>query len=309
VATEKKGLLGMCYLDHAKKGGGYAIGDTWLDKIASLNDEKGIPNIIEKTKDVYVTNYPLKHAALYYGWYSHHFSGPFRNPELKLLPGSIVTHLHSFSAANLRSASAHWSGPILERGATVTLGNVHEPFLHLTSNFDKFHQEVLEGKTVVEAHWSSVPALSWHSVVLGDPLYRPFANTLKSDSEYAVLRELGHIKTRSKFNQLIELAEKNNSALLYEVIGLRYTNLQAHEKSLYYFRRAQDLSNNSEDKLRNVIHQIDYHRVNEQKEEALTVIKANLLTFKESPGERALLALKNIVDPPPPPPVEHPEKK
>jgi len=302
ASIEKKGLLGMCYLDHAKKGGGYVLGDTWLDKIEGMNDELGIPNIIEQTKNVYVPNYPLNDAALYYGWYSHHFSGPFRNPGLKLLPGSIVTHIHSFSASKLRSNTAHWVGPILERGAAVTLGNVHEPFLHLTCHLDKFHEAILDGKTVVEAHWCSVPALSWHNVVLGDPLYRPFRNMSKSDSEYAVLRRLGHIKTKSKFDRLIERAEKAKSAFLNEVIGLRYTRLQAHQKALYYFRRAQDYYDEPEDKLRNVIHQIHYHQVHEQKDEALTVIKANLLTFKDKPGELSLLTLKNIINPPPPPP-------
>ncbi len=45
IATEARGLWGICYLDLAKKGGGYTAGDQWLQNIAKMNSTAGIPTV------------------------------------------------------------------------------------------------------------------------------------------------------------------------------------------------------------------------------------------------------------------------
>ncbi len=84
-------------------------------------------------------------------------------------------HLHSFSASTLRNVAAGWCGPILEHGAAATVGNVYEPYLTLTSHLDVLTARLLDGYTFAEAAYSSLVALSWMNVSLGDPLYRPYA--------------------------------------------------------------------------------------------------------------------------------------
>lgn len=315
IEIEKTGLLGKCYLDKAFRRGAYKLGDDWLDNIASVNNKSGIPTVTEETKDLFFSGYPMEDAALYYGWYSRDFSGPFRNEFFKLKKGSIVTHIHSFSSQNLRSTKNRWTGPILQRGAAATLGNVHEPSLNLTTYLDLFHKNLIAGKTLLESAWAATPAISWHNVVIGDPLYRPFANTVVKgvtvDKDYQIIKGLAPINTRTKFKKLQSQAERRKSHILHEASGLLYTTLEAHDKSIYHFREAERLALDSKDQLRNILHQIAYYRKHKQKDRALLLVKANLIKYQGIPEGKSLVALKNILDPPAPAPAgkESPKKK
>lgn len=92
-------------------------------------------------------------------------------------------HLHSFSAADFKVPGKGWSSALLEKGAAVTVGNVYEPFLGACHRFDIFVDRLLDGYTVAEASWMSMPVLSWQGVVFGDPLYRPYARMKDMDVE------------------------------------------------------------------------------------------------------------------------------
>jgi hypothetical protein len=99
--------------------------------------------------------------------------------------GAIAYHIHSYSATTLRSASQHWAGPLIRAGAAATMGSVYEPYLDLTPHVDLFTQALLEGYTLIEAGYRSQRALSWMNVIVGDPLYTPFARTLSKELESA----------------------------------------------------------------------------------------------------------------------------
>ncbi len=49
-------------------------------------------------------------------------------------------------------------------------GNVYEPFLGACHRFDIFVDRLLDGYTVAEASWMSMPVLSWQGLVFGDPV-------------------------------------------------------------------------------------------------------------------------------------------
>ena len=303
IATEKTGLYGSCYLDYAFKGGGYKMGDDWLGRIAEANEQVGILNVIEKTKDVYFSNYPFERAALYYGWYRHHFCGPFTNPNVKLLPGSIAVHIHSFSAKDIRHPKKQWVGPILAKGAAVTLGNVKEPFLGNTTHLDLFHQYLLKGLTVAEASWRATPVLSWHNLVIGDPLYRPFQVIAPSHPDDAILLSVApHDKPRN-FSKLIQEAEKRQSPLLYEAAGLACLSQKSPQECLALFQKAIDLSTTPEQRVLNLLHQISYLRSAQQEDQALKLIVQHLPAYEGTPLAHPLMSIKNIIAPPPPPPV------
>ena len=115
----------------------------------------------------------MKEAALYYGWYNEQPAGPFTRSSFKFQRGAVAYHLHSFSAVTVRDPIHQWVGPLLDRGAAATMGNVYEPFLGLTPRIDIFNARLLDGFTFGEAAYMASPALSWMTTVVGDPLYRP----------------------------------------------------------------------------------------------------------------------------------------
>jgi len=138
-------------------------------------------------------NFPLTDTAFYLGWYTQTADGPFLNSAFKVRPGAIACHIHSFSATTIRNGKDYWCGPLLAKGACAVLGNVYEPFLSLTTHLDTFTGRLLSGRNLGEAAWGATQVLSWMTVILGDPLYRPFpdvpAKVDKSvDADYKALR-------------------------------------------------------------------------------------------------------------------------
>jgi hypothetical protein len=114
-------------------------------------------------------------VAIYCGWYDENASGPFARPKVEFVPGAFAYHLHSFSAATLRSTTRQWVGPLLAKGATATMGCVNEPYLGATPNVAIFMARwVFSGFTFGEAAYAGSGSLSWQTTVVGDPLYCPF---------------------------------------------------------------------------------------------------------------------------------------
>jgi len=187
VATEKQGLQGRAYVDLDGRGGGYAAGNEWLRKAASVFENNYFPTTVEETPKTFPSDARLEAPALYAGWYAHHLDGPFANPGFRFPEGAVAVHLHSFSASNLRDASTRWVGPFIAKGVTATLGNTSEPFLALTHHLGAFFEGLARGWNFADAAYYALPGLSWQAVALGDPLYRPFAVDL--DTQIANLGE------------------------------------------------------------------------------------------------------------------------
>jgi uncharacterized protein (TIGR03790 family) len=177
LGAERDGLWGWAYVDSGWAQGreGYAEADQWLATAAAQMREKGIPVLWDKAPETLPPGYPVTDAALYYGWYAANINGPFADAAFRFRHGAIAVHIHSFSAATLNSPTVGWSGPLLERGAAATLGNVYEPYLSLTANLDVFQDRLMAGFTFAEAAYASLRGLSWMNVSLGDPLYKPYA--------------------------------------------------------------------------------------------------------------------------------------
>ena len=238
LIAETNGLSGRAVIDLALKDGAYEMGEEWLRRCSALYRQKGIPGYLERSSDAISSGWPLPDTALYFGWYHDHVTGVLADPDFRFAPGAVAVHIHSFSAARLRSSTEHWAGPLLARGAAATCGNVWEPYLPLTCHLDQFNARLLSGASLVEAHASALPVLSWMSILIGDPLYRPFAHPPGSRlgldgpaRDYAlfhgVLTQASNkpspdsdtaaaaLKTR-----LLRLAEKRGSARLIELLGL-----------------------------------------------------------------------------------------
>lgn len=175
MEAERDGLWGRAYLDlRGLRDGPYKLGDDWLGSSEVVCRLLGFETEVDRAEPTFGEGYPLSDVAVYAGWYDVNASGPFKQPKVDFRPGAIAYHLHSLSAQNPRSLDHNWVGPLLARGATVTLGCVDEPYLQLSPNFGAFLARLATGMNFAEAGLVCQPALSWQTVLLGDPLYRPF---------------------------------------------------------------------------------------------------------------------------------------
>lgn len=176
IAAEKTGLWGRAYVDSSHRSApGAEMGDKWMSEIVDQVHKVGIPVVVDDSPDVFPEGFPMSDCALYYGWYAGGITGPFNQPDFRFVQGAIAAHIHSFSASTLRDPNGGWVGPLIARGAAASVGNVYEPYLQLTSHLDILNDRLLHGFTFAESAYMSVQALSWMGVVVGDPLYRPYA--------------------------------------------------------------------------------------------------------------------------------------
>jgi len=172
IRVEKTGLKGNAYFDI---GGRYPIGDKWIAAGNDVMKKAGFTCDMETSKRLFPDSRPMTDACVYMGWYTGKAYGRFLNPAFRFAPGAIAYHLHSYSATVLRTEDDKWVGPLLARGAAVTMGHVYEPNLDGTPRPAVFLSRLLAGWNLAEAAYASLPFLSWQNVILGDPLYRPFA--------------------------------------------------------------------------------------------------------------------------------------
>src|SRR5437660_5826314 len=201
-------------------------------------------------------------CALYYGWRTENPSGPFAQPDFRLLPGAVAVHIHSFSAMSLRDPNRFWVAPLLEHGAAATIGNVYEPYLQLTSHLNILNDRLLHGFTLAESGYASIVVLSWMSVMVGDPLYRPFApwlqieagtNSAKSDSwsMYHGFAVQNFSSASSQYRALArEVATRARNCPMLEDLGLMETTDGNFASAINSFGQARACYSNRDDILR-----------------------------------------------------------
>lgn len=175
VEADADGLWGRAYFDlRNTTEPGYKMGDDWIRAAAAISRKLGFETVEDDNPGTFPAGFPMSQIAYYVGWYDENVSGPFAQPVVEFMPGAFAYHLHSFSATTLRSTTKGWAGPLLAKGATVTMGCVYEPYLAGTPNLAVFTARFLfSGFSFGEAAYASQPVLSWQTTVIGDPLYRP----------------------------------------------------------------------------------------------------------------------------------------
>ncbi|MDR2863709.1 MAG: TIGR03790 family protein [Puniceicoccales bacterium] len=202
--AEQYGLTGRAYVD---QGGPHKQGDDWLKDTTKLLETTGYDLSVEETSRLIEYDKRADAPALYFGWYSQNIAGRFADPDVSFVPGSIALHIHSFSAITLRSPTRGWAGPLVAKGASVTFGNVSEPYLQFTTVPSLFLAVLLKGWQVGDAYAMATAGWSWQSILIGDPLYRPF--------KISLLTQLEHIRRR----------KPGGKRALRDYVLLRYANL------------------------------------------------------------------------------------
>lgn len=168
------------------KGGGLDEGELWL---------RGAANRLPRGRVVFDdTARVIENAGEVIGYASWGSNDPNRRNRtagLRWLPGGIATEYVSTDARTFHEPPAGWritswkdragfyagspqslTGDLLREGATGASGHVYEPYLANSPHPDLLFPAYLDGWTLAESYWRSIPWLSWMNVVVGDPLCR-----------------------------------------------------------------------------------------------------------------------------------------
>lgn len=245
---ERLGLRGRGYID---LGGPAKDGDRWLEQAGTFIEQLGYPVSWDREKAQFGWGHRFDGAAFYFGWYGNNQQSVIADRDFRFPPGAIAMHIHSYTAASVRSAHARWVGPLVDRGAAATMGNVYEPYLQMTHRPNLFMEGLTQGMTTGEAAYYALPVLSWMPVFVGDPLYRPFKRDLNSQfdeinrqpdelAQYVVLRQMKILRSRKQFEESFAygveafkrtggLALAYNLAKQYELRGGRVKAMQLIE--------------------------------------------------------------------------------
>ena len=266
--AEKNGLWGRAYIDLRNiKDPNYKPGDDWIRNAGEICRRLGYETIVDENPETFPVGFPMSQIAFYIGWYTQDVDGPFVEPAVEFMPGAFAYHLHSMSAITLRSRTQGWTGPLLAKGATATMGCVYEPYLAGTPDIAVFIARwVYCGFTFGEAAYASQPVLSWQTTIVGDPLYRPFSkspelleSTLRQSQSpllpWAYLRVLDlNLANGSKPAEAIEFLEQleltKKSAVLMEKLGDLYTAQGKPSSGAHAYQEALSLDPTAEQRIR-----------------------------------------------------------
>lgn len=316
VETEKTGLLGRAFVDGAHNtAGGLADGDHWLNTVVTQLRAVGIPTVFDDTPATFPDGYPVTDCALYYGWYAAEICGPFAQPGFRFPRGAVAVHIHSYSAETLHNASKRWVAPLLAHGAAASLGNVYEPYLQLTANLDLFNDRLLHGFTLAESAYMSLRAVSWMSVVVGDPLYRPFlawtqiggkSEPAKSPNEWKLAHEfavknasLGQPELRAALRQA---ASRVRSGAILEDLGGREFGDGNFAGAISCFGQARSCYPKRDDILRVVLEESDAWAKQNNPKRAAELLHSVLRIVSDGPTANLLREKERALNPAPPSP-------
>lgn len=177
--AEAEGLSGTAYFDARWKRptrddvSGYALYDRAIHMAADAVEHSGrMPVVLDAHSELFEDG-DCPNAALYCGWYRlGHYVDAF-----DWATGAVGFHIASSECVTLkREGSQVWCKRMLEDGVAATIGPVAEPYVQGFPLPDVFFGALLEGRlALAECYLVSLPYLSWQMVLIGDPLYRPFA--------------------------------------------------------------------------------------------------------------------------------------
>jgi uncharacterized protein (TIGR03790 family) len=213
LKAEADGLWGRAYFDLRNTAEpGLKQGDEWLRGAAEICRHLGLETVVDENPGTFPASFPMSHIAIYMGWYDGDVSGPFTQPRVEFVPGAFAYHLYSYSAGTIRSTTQQWVGPLLAKGATITMGCVYEPYLGGTPDVAVFAARLIfHGFTFGEAACAAQPILSWQTTVVGDPLYRPFGKS--SDQLHRELAERHSKLIEWSYLRLVNLNLANGKPL------------------------------------------------------------------------------------------------
>ncbi|HTI69726.1 MAG TPA: TIGR03790 family protein [Candidatus Limnocylindria bacterium] len=306
MEAEKIGLWGNAFFDlRGISSGSYQLGDTYITNAAVVARQLGFETYIDNVEATLPPEYPLNQVAIYMGWYSQNPVGPFTAPQVEFMPGAIAYHLHSFSGMQLHSPVENWVGPLIAKGATVTMGCVLEPYLGMTPDVGILMDRLARGFTFGEAALACQPVLSWQTIAVGDPLYRPFGRSLVSYAVEMHEREdvLSAFADVRKVNQdlavgrsldfLIDLLSKapgaTNNSIYAEKIARLYAEKSRLRNSVEWMQKALGAQCTLQQRTRMLLEMANWLDILDRPKEAMAAYE-NLVKLR--PDYPAMLELR-----------------
>lgn len=307
LKAEQEGLWGWGYIDlRSITTQGYVQGDDWIRQAGEAMRRNGVPVITDDLPDTLQSGFPVTEAAAYYGWYSENVDGPFADPFFRFVPGAVAAHLHSFSATTLRDPNKGWTGPLVLHGASASVGNVYEPYLSFTTDFGTMASNLLAGSNLAESYYAGQPALSWMSVLVGDPLYRPYAcfsseegvspsKSVWTDYRRIILAHGGNVLDAA--SDLKARAEQGGQSLYLEALGNAQMDAGKLPEAEASFRRASELSQQPAAQFRLLLETARCLEKQGSADKGASLLRQGLLRFTASSQRGILLAWIARLDP------------
>ncbi|MGD0772078.1 MAG: TIGR03790 family protein [Candidatus Solibacter sp.] len=160
-------------------------GNDWLRTAAMLLPARRVV-LDETTRPIYNQSAVIGYAS----WGSNDDHRTQRLLHFQWLPGAIAAEFVSTSArtfqrppdswvptADWADKSRYFAGTpqglvadLIHEGVTGASGNAYEPYLSYCVRPDYLLPAYQQGRNLAESYYLALPALSWQSVILGDPL-------------------------------------------------------------------------------------------------------------------------------------------
>ena len=168
-------------------------GEDWLEEGAKRLTDAGHGDEVQLDR----ASAPVRNVddvLGYYSWGSNDSANRVRSFGMHFVPGALAAMFVSSDARTFTEPPADWqpggnwndkktwfagspqslSGDLIREGATGVAGHVAEPFLAATVRPQILFPAYFAGFNLAEAFYLAIPDLSWQTVVIGDPLCRPF---------------------------------------------------------------------------------------------------------------------------------------
>jgi uncharacterized protein (TIGR03790 family) len=164
----------------------------WLAAAADRLNASGLGDrvVLEATPAAARTSAPV---LGYYSWGSNDAALLSRTTGLTFAPGAIASLYVATSGRTFAEPPASWvpgrgglrddlfegsadslAADLVREGVTGVAAYVADPFLDRAIRPDVLLPAYFAGFTLAEAYYLAMPSLSWQTVVIGDPLCRPF---------------------------------------------------------------------------------------------------------------------------------------
>ena len=177
-ATEQKGLKGCAhfkaYRSNAQvpssKGHNFYT-QSILKTAQKIRETDRLPVILDQGETKVQSDNRLP-TALYCGWYNLESDMSFVN----WARGAVGYHIAAIEYSILSKTNSRMWTSMIKKGVAATIGSMEEPYIEAFPVPSIFFFYLVEGKlSLSESYLISLPYLSWKIVLIGDPLYRPFA--------------------------------------------------------------------------------------------------------------------------------------
>ena len=212
LEAEKKGVRGRVYIDESKRE---KTGDKWLSAAGKILSAAGF-DVSENTEPrLFGFADRMDAPAFYFGWYAFNPAGYFADKNFKFPAGASALHIFSFSAANMRDRNS-WTPAFTAEGASVTFGNVYEPYLGGTHYPHVYVLALARGMSAGEAATAAMPFLSWQGVFVGDPMFKPFKTDLKKQMENIDAGEIDELSQYSVIRMVNSISKKGGARAAFD---------------------------------------------------------------------------------------------